>query len=61
MDHSLRGYLSRQTTEALDLLLHSYLDMELTDLNAEIIRLILAILQEREKDFPALYPPDSPS
>lgn len=51
MDHSLQGYLSRQTTEELDRILQSYLQLEHSELHDEIIRTIMRILRERELGF----------
>ena len=50
MDHSLRGYLERQSTEQLDTILQNSLKQEDIWNYEETIQLILAILWEREKD-----------
>ena len=48
MDHSLRGYLSRRTTEELDQILNKCLENYELDLNKDVIRMILDILRKRE-------------
>lgn len=50
MDHSVRGYLSRRTTERLDEILLFYLRQEVCAFNQEIIATVLDILREREKN-----------
>ena len=50
MDHSLGGYLERQSTEQLDTILQNSLKQEDIWNYEETIQLILAILWEREKD-----------
>ena len=50
MDHSLRGYLERQSTEQLDTILQDCLEQKDIWNYEETIRLILAILWEREKN-----------
>ena len=46
MDHSLRGYLSRRTTEELEMLLKA----ENEQIDDQIIALICQILADREKE-----------
>ena len=55
MDHSIFGYLSRQSTQRLDSILDYYLHLEVCEYHAEIIRMILSILREREMKEP--FPP----
>ena len=50
MDHSLRSYLERQPTERLDTILQDCLEQEDLWNYEETVRLILAILWEREKN-----------
>jgi hypothetical protein len=50
MDHSIRSYLERQTTEQLDTILHDCLEQKDLWNYEETIRLIFAILWEREKN-----------
>lgn len=50
MDHSLRNYLERQPTERLDTILQDCIEQEDLWNYEETVRLILAILWEREKD-----------
>ena len=57
-DHSIQGYLSRRTTEELDLLLHDYLENEDRFARDEIVRIILRILAQREKDIPVEMTPE---
>ena len=49
MSHSLYGYLSRQTTQVLEGILQSFSEDEDSELNSEIARLILLILEERNE------------
>lgn len=48
-DHSVRGYLSRRSTEQLDELLEFYLKQEVCAYNGELVRIIMDVLWEREK------------
>ena len=49
MEHSLFAYLQRQNTETLRQLMAFYEEQEVTELNAEILTLILEVLRRREK------------
>lgn len=49
MDHSLRGYLGRRTTEELDHILQNCLEQNDPILDKEVILIILDILRDREK------------
>lgn len=46
MDHSLQGYLGRQTTDALLVLLQSYQEKE-DDFSQGIAQMILGVLAQR--------------
>lgn len=48
-DQSIRAYWERLTTKELDTALMQYVKEELSDHNADMIRMILKILREREK------------
>ena len=58
MKHSIYGYLSRQSTQQLDNILDYFLHLELCEYHAEIIRMILSILREREIKEPFSLPPE---
>lgn len=58
MDHSLRGYLGRRTTEELYYTLDTYLEGAVTDLHRDIITIILDILHKRKATPPAELPPE---
>ena len=47
MDHSIRGYLQRRTTEELQLLLEEYRNREAASLEQEYFLIIQDILQKR--------------
>ena len=47
MEHSLAAYLSRRTTEELELALHSYLEEPSNEYTEQIIDLIRQVLEER--------------
>ena len=49
MDHSLRGYLERRSTEELDAILN-YVVNNYVYSPEDTVRTIIAILEEREKD-----------
>lgn len=49
MDHSLRGYLERRSTKELDAILN-YVVSNYIYKPEETVRMILQILEEREKD-----------
>lgn len=49
MDHSLRGYLERRSTEELDAILN-YVVNHYAHQPEETVQMILSILEEREKD-----------
>ena len=56
MDISLRGYLERQSTEELRAILN-YLVNNYEYAHEEGVRMVIAILEEREKDIqPAVTP-----
>ena len=48
MDHSLRGYLKRRSTEELDMIL-DYIVNNYVYEPETVVRMILEILEEREK------------
>ena len=50
MEHSLKSDLARQSTEELDIILNYCLQQEQLSDYEHVIRLILEILWEREKD-----------
>lgn len=47
MDHSIRGYLQRRTTEELQLLLEEYRNRESASLEQEYFLIVQDILQKR--------------
>ena len=47
MAHSIYDYFTRQSTEKLRLILKLYIEDEQSELNSEIIRLIIKVLNER--------------
>lgn len=49
MDHSLRGYLERRSTDELDAILNYLVNNYVYD-TEEAVKTVLAVLQEREKD-----------
>ena len=49
MDHSLRSYLERHSTEELDAILKYIVNNDVYGQD-EVVRTILAIIEEREKD-----------
>lgn len=49
MDHSLRGYLERRSTDELDAILNYLANNYVYD-TEEAVKTVLAVLQEREKD-----------
>lgn len=49
MDHSLQGYLSRQTTESLQAMLQYCMRKENYENYRDAVLAILKVLQEREK------------
>ncbi len=51
MDHSLQGYLTRRSTDELFAIL-SY--MEISDHPEDIVKLVIAISEERGQDIPQL-------
>ena len=58
MDHSLRGYLERRTTEELENVLELYQDDD-TDVGRDLFQIAQEILRRREAQRPA-PPPVSP-
>ena len=58
MDHSLRGYLERRTTEELENVLELYQDDD-TDVGRDLFQIAQEILRRREAQRPA-PPPASP-
>ena len=47
MDHSVAGYLRRQDSQKLEMLLESYMMTEKSAIRDDVIRIILEILKER--------------
>ena len=50
MDHSVAGYLRRQDSQELKMLLESYMMTEQSAIRDNVIRMILEILKEREDE-----------
>ena len=48
MDHSVRGYLERQSTDKLNHILRTYQGQNCSSLDQEMISIILDILRKRE-------------
>lgn len=55
MSHSVYCYLQRRSTEELENVLMSYLGEATSELNREVIRLTLQVLNERKVCLPAEY------
>ena len=55
MEYSLQGYLAQRSTEELNMI-RNYLVNNYMHKPDDGVRMILAILQEREKDMPVIIP-----
>lgn len=58
-DHSVQGYLRRRTTEQLQDMLLYYLDLPVCEYHAQVIQMILTILNERENDLHIAISPET--